>query len=297
MAEANFGRHETTQARRELTREHMTDHAANIAWLTDVDLIPEELARSENPFYATSTWMVEKISDWVADTHNKLDYASTFDKHDLSGNQRVNVRETIRNGTNILYGPGFSGMAEIFAVVPSAALRDGIGDPEQWAELGLKAEGVGAGMARDGTGVQALIRAVLGGKDTIFDAWLLDPINFVIDQEEGLTTRIPLDTLVAAATEIVGEVSPHDSMLPCVALQAKIPEFGGETMFTMAWRSYAAFCRKALYRIEDYDYAASGSLPVTLDDATKRMRQLQYIEMERRMMQRLANGESIVGYL
>lgn len=230
----------------------MSVHGSEIEWLMNPELIPREIVSdpeySSNPFVRTSAWMVESIAQWAEKTHGDLSYQEVFEKYDLPNGARVQVRSGLSAQAFQMYSPGFLAMAEIFGAIPDLAMQQGKNDPAQWLQLADSSRAFGAAIAKDGTRLQATIRGVLGLRPAMASQPGLP--NLVLDEATGLTTRLPLQDIITGITKLLNEVDPaSNTRRTCTALQAKIPELGGKSMFDAAWDSYLKFAERVLYTL------------------------------------------------
>lgn len=244
-------------ARRDFRREELQRFGSELSWLTDHSLIPEGAADYygnidpglTDAYFGLGEWMVDQFARWSVEGHARLSLAETFVRHELTNEERVSVRESIRGESHRAYSPGIHAMAEIHAVVPLVASREGIDDPAEWARIAYNARRFGAQFARDGTEVQALVRHYLDGRITPdFHLVQYDPAKLVLDQANGLETVTPMDTILVAARELAEEnerrIKPVGS---CIALQVASEGLGKRSVYDLAWDAFGSACARLIY--------------------------------------------------
>ncbi|HYH36511.1 MAG TPA: hypothetical protein VD706_03360 [Candidatus Saccharimonadales bacterium] len=240
----------------------MSRFGHELSWLEDPSQIPADAAGSSESLSAQcddlTAWMVGRIAQWSSAGHGRLSLRETFEKYDLSNEERVDLRARFQKNPARAYTPGMAAMAEIFALVPPVAAREGIGR-EEWGEIGARAQGLGEKLSHDGTEVQRLIREYLAKEAIVRPAasglentthtltLVLDPGKMKLDPETGITTVTPIDELVKSADELVERYFVRQSPGTCVALQAASPEPACRHMFDAVWTAYGSAVDKLIY--------------------------------------------------
>lgn len=231
------------QARTQLHREHMSDFGHEIDWLRDPNAIPEHatgMIGQLGPYANVAAWMIESLITWSDKTHGRLNYGAAFDKYDLSGPQRCQVRDQLREQVAQIYTPGIMAIAELHAVTPPVAVREGYEDPDDWSRIASSARGVGTELARRGTHTQGTLRDYLGIVPSMRSYRDLDPAKFLLDDEGSLTTVVPVKQLLDTAWQAnVDALGPeHNRKITCPALYSKVKGLGGITMFDAVWDAF-----------------------------------------------------------
>jgi len=154
-------------ARRQLWREGMSEHGADVEWLINPSLIPSRAVHTNgevrsDAFQRLAAWCLEELVYWMDDVHGKLDYDKVFKHHKLSGPQADATRFIFEGSTMSSLVPGLGTVAELHQVVALVAQRDGI-DRGKWPEIAERAKNLGIAIAKDGTVAQALIRCFQSG--------------------------------------------------------------------------------------------------------------------------------------
>lgn len=227
-----------------LLREQMAEFGDQITWLSDPSLIPESAVYAypdRNLYASLASWMVHDLVSWSAATQHKLNYRDVFEKYELPGPHRVDVREKVGEEALNAYNPGLMAMAEIHEATPSVATREGIEGPEQWSEVASDARRFGVELARKGTLTQALLRNYFSSETAPGAYKDLDPAKLVI-VEGGLTSTTPVHDLLEIAREANDRARgpENNSDRSCPALYTTIKGLGGITMFNAIWDAYGA---------------------------------------------------------
>lgn len=233
------------QARRALLREQTARVGRRLPWLTDPQLIPDEavdasVGADDVPLSAFSlaAWMLIQVLHSAQQEQDTLDWGRAM--AGVAPGLQASVQRSVLCPA-AKYAPGLFAIAEIVAVVPAVAFRSEAA-PARWRGIAHRAQAFGALLARDGTGVQVLLRHYLARPaDDPAGCGLraLHPACLRLDDALGLTTVTPLDDLLAAARQATLR---HDGCTQgvCVALQAPAPHgCAGGSMFGAIWSSFA----------------------------------------------------------
>ena len=243
-------------ARRDLHREQMTEQAHELAWLKDPGLIPEAALRYKDVpediagrCLNISRWMIDRLADWAAAGHARLGLLETFEKHALSNEERVHVRQVFQEQAEYSYGPGIAAMSEIFAAVPAVATREGV-PRTGWLTIASQAREFGSQYARSGTVVQSLARGYLDGRPIIIGK-RLDPAKLTLDAETGITSVTPIGRIVSDAEKVVDQyLTPQEHSGVCVAMQANPRGLESLTMWGAVWDAFGSATERFIYPLE-----------------------------------------------
>lgn len=242
---------EGSKARRDLRREEMERFAGDIAWLQDPTLIPETAVAirdpSASPYLHLSDWMIRQLAGWSAEAHKKLSYGEVFDRYDLTGTERVRIREVIQKQAAFAFAPGLNAINEIHSVVPHVATREGV-DRKDWGEIARRARLFGTILAKQPTHTQALARTYLKDAFQSLNYNEINPRYFRLDDDTGITTVTPIDKLLATAQQANNAYFvAEDHAGICVALQVKSPALDNRTVFDAAWDAFSDATERLIY--------------------------------------------------
>ncbi len=250
---------EAAVARRDLRREEMARFGGRIAWLQDPSLIPEAATRhmdhiavaKGDGYFGLGMWMADQLSAWSGEVHGGLDFGATFEKRQLPNNERVAVRDAIREAAKPSYGTGIMAMSEIFGVVPPVASREGVTDPKDWSKIASQARNFGRALSFDGSNALAYVRAYLNPGDHVVARTgtpHVDPSLMRLDEELGITTVTDLEAMMAVAKEVANADMVNEGHAgTCVAPQA-VP-LGDEhgSMYDLVWDAYGFAIDRYVY--------------------------------------------------
>jgi hypothetical protein len=267
------------RAKRDLHREEMVRFGHELTWLAEPSEIPEGAISRDGTVPQQCSdlafWMLNQLNVWSGQGHSRLSIGETFEKYELPNDWRVSVRGYFQRHAFAAYTPGVTAMAEIFAVVPSIAKREGV-DQDEWAEIAGRSSKFGEEMARHGTNAQALLRDYwsMGERygataDIISEQGYKRPPLYggklKLDDESGITSVTPLDELVKMTVEIVDEVEFREGPGVCVALQAEAPTEQCPNMFAAFWSAYGSAAKRLIY--DQTDEVSIPDVPEEAPDA------------------------------
>jgi hypothetical protein len=257
MSEPKIGH--VDAARRDLYREQMTEQAHELTWLGNPDLIPETAIHyadgpesSVGEYFNLAHWMVDQFAEWATAGHARLGLLKAFEKHDLSNEERIRVRNAFQNKTAQAYAPGVVAMSEIFAAVPGVARRGGV-PRSQWSTIASQAREFGGEYARSGTLVQCIVRGYLGAFEQVgvHGEKHLDQAKLTLDAQTGITSVTPIENIVAAAEAVVGDARhPESRSDACIGLQANPQGLEASTMYDAAWNAFGSAAERLIYPLE-----------------------------------------------
>lgn len=257
-------------ASRALQREQMSEFGTQLEWLMDPGKIPEAAIQSREGMQANTLgeqctllayWMAQDVAKWSQGNERNLSYADTFDNYGVPVHLRPYVRDRLRGGAMRAYAPGIVAMAEMVAVVPIIANREGV-DDKNWSATALESRKFGRKISLDGTSTQFIVREYLrGSNEPGEDHYVrsLNPAKLKLDTETGITTVTPLEDIIKVTQEEFDRLGReifvnNTSSGVCVALQAKAPRVTGQqgcprkdTMFDAMWGAYVQAADRLIY--------------------------------------------------
>ncbi len=239
------------RARRALLREQTTLLGPRLGWLADPTRIPAHAIDASVPphdvqlaAFSLAAWMLLEMVQSADQFYQALEWEQAFERFHVAPELQTSVIRSVLCPA-ARHAPGLFAIAEIIAVIPKVASRDGV-PPDGWCEIARRSEAFGAMLAHDGTAVQVLMRSYLSGWDEHADASalrILDPSKLKLDPVTGITTVTPIEDLLHASRAATAR--HNDSYhATCVALQAPAPEgarrpVGTTSMFDAVWSSFA----------------------------------------------------------
>jgi hypothetical protein len=223
-------------------------------WRSDPSLVPDAAVHStdilglpRNPYQSLVEWTLSRFIDNTGDKTNELDYADIFTKYKLPNHERLATRQVLRQLADMAYGPGIDFMAKVHEVVPPVALGAGVSDRGDWVRIAADARHFARHAALDGTIVQFLVRAYLGSDA---DYKSMDPTKFRTDEDTGITTVTPIESLVAAAkaTDARFNLRYADHSGVCAAMQTRVAEMEEEvSMYDAVWQAFSTVVGDKIY--------------------------------------------------
>lgn len=229
------------RARRALLRQQTELLGPQLPWLAvPARIPPHAVDASVGPqdvrlaAFSLAAWMLIELVQAAGRINHALDWGVVMDRHGVAPRQRESLSLAVLSPLS-RHAPGLFAIAEILSVLPAVAERAQV-PRAHWSALARRSEAFGAQLARDGTGVQVLVRSYLGRSEGGLRC--LDPARLRIDAATGLATVTPIGDLLAAARDAARHYQgPAHGV--CVALQAAAPGAGGASMFGAIWASFA----------------------------------------------------------
>lgn len=246
------------QARRALLREQLELVAVQLPWLSDPSLIPDAAIVPLAGFgdvdlaaFSLAAWMLIEIVRVADGVNHELGWRQAFERHRVPPALQGSVARSVLLPA-ARHAPGLFAMAEIVSVVPKLAHRAGF-PQDRWRGIVAGSELLARHFALGNTAIQVLLRCYLSRATPPEEergVRSLDPAKLRLDENGGLTTVTPLETLSRAARRAAAR-GGYRYVAPCVAMSARIASTGageaGDSVFGAIWATWVQAANRLLF--------------------------------------------------
>jgi hypothetical protein len=234
---------------RDLHRENLSVYGAELQCLIDPSLIPRSAVAEGDgdAFHNLGSWLSRSLGTWSQQSHGRLGLDEAFEKYDLSEAEQNSVLREFQESPEDAYRPGIQVIEEIHRTVPVINTREGA-KPESWEETALQSRLFGSKVARDGSGVQSVVRDYL--YDAVSDNAMpyFDAGKLKADPKTGITTVTNINLIIALAQQMVRQhLSPPSVPGICIGLQSASPCPQARNAFDATWNAYTYAAGRFIY--------------------------------------------------